>query len=505
MQRTGVRSNNYTFPFVLKACASESLALQGKLIHGEVIRTGFDLDVYVEAALVDMYAKCGLVDDCRKVFDKMSKRDLVCWTAMITAYNQAERAKDALILLDKMQQEGLSMDSIAAVSVSSAVGQLGDSKMAKSVHAHVMRNGFLKDLCVGNSIMAMYAKCTEIEKARLLFNWMEERDGISWNSMLSAYTQNGQASEALLLFDQMQASGATPNPVTLLIMVSACAYLGSRQHGRRLHNLIIDSKIELDATHWNAIMDMYAKCGELETAVEIFNCSRPGEMGVSSWNTLISGYGMHGFGKEALEIFSQMQKEGVQPDHITFTSILSACSHAGLINEGRKCFADMAKFSVIPEAKHYACMVDLLGRAGLLIEAYDLIKQMPIQPNDDVWGALLLACRIHGRTELGEIAANNLFQLEPEHAGYYVLMSNLYAASCKWQEVGKLRHDMKSRGLRKTAALSVIEVGKEVHGFHTADQVNPCWREVYREVERLANEMKMAGYVPDHECVLDDL
>ncbi|CAL5332342.1 unnamed protein product [Camellia sinensis] len=485
MQRTRIRPNNYTFPFVLKACASQSLSPHGKLVHGDVIRAGFDSDMYVEAALVDMYAKCGLIDDGRQVFDRMSKRDLVCWTAMITAYEQAERAKDALILLEKMQQEGLFMDSVAAVSISSAVGQLGDAKMAKSVHGYVIRNAFLEDLCTGNAIIAMYAQCADVEKARLVFNCMEERDGISWNSMLSAYTQNGLASEALLLFDQMQDFGVKTNPVTALIMVSACAYLGSRQHGRRLHSLIIDLKIELDVMLWNAIIDMYAKCGDLDTAVEIFRNNNPSNRDVSSWNVLILGYGMHGFGKEALELFSQMQKESVEPNHITFTSILSACSHAGLINEGRKCFAEMTKFSVIPEAKHYACVVDMLGRAGLLYEAYDLIKTMPSRANDGVWGALLLACRIHGNNELGEIAAINLFQLEPEHLDTI--------------------QDMKSRGLRKTAAFSVIEFRKEVHGFHTADQMNPYWREVYREVERLAIEMKMAGYVPDQSCVLHDV
>lgn len=506
MQRTGVRPNNYTFPFVLKSCACESLPVQGKMVHGEVIRTGFDTDAYVEAALVDMYAKCGLIDEGRRVFDKMCKRDLVCWTAMITAYEQAERAKDALVFLQKMQQEGLSIDSVAVVSVSSAVGQLGDSKMAESVHAYAICNALLlHDVCAENAIIGMYAKCADVRKARLVFDCMEERDGISWNSMLSAYTQNGLASEALLLFDQMQASGCKPNPVTALIMVSACAYLGSREHGRRIHNLIINSKIKLELALRNAIMDMYAKCGDLDTAVEMFNDSRPSERDVSSWNVLISGYGTHGCGREALEIFSQMMNDGVQPDHITFMSVLSACSHSGLINEGRKCFSDMPKFSVVPESKHYACMVDLLGRAGLLYEAYDLIKQMPSQPNDGVWGALLLACTIHRNTKLGEIAANNLFQLDPGHPGYYVLMSNLYAASSKWQEVGKLRGDMKSRGLRKIAAFSVIEFGKEVHGFHTADQINPYWREVHRKVEGLAIEMKMVGYVPDWSCVLHDV
>ncbi|KAK9287093.1 hypothetical protein L1049_015504 [Liquidambar formosana] len=505
MRRTGIAPNNYTFPFVLKACASKSLTLFGKLVHGDAIRTGFDSDIFVEAALVDMYAKCGQTEDGRRVFDRMPRRDLVCWTAMITAYEQAERPQQSLILFHQMQQQGLSADSVTVVSVASAVGQLGDAKRAQSVHAYAVRNAFLEDVCVGNSIIAMYAKCGNVENARLVFDRMKERDGISWNSILSGYTQNGEASEALLLFDHMQVSECKPNPVTALIMVSACAYLGSQHLGRKIHKFIIDSKTGIDITLWNTLMDMYAKCGNLDTAIEMFNDRHPSERNVSSWNVLISGYGMHGHGKEALKIFSQMQEEGVEPNHITFTSILSACSHAGLIDEGRKCFADMKKLSVTPEVKHYACMVDMLGRAGLLYEAFDLIKEMPSPPNDGVWGALLLACRIHGNTELGKIAANNLFQLEPEHTGYYVLMSNIYAASSKWHEVGKLREDMKSRGLRKPAAFSVIEFGKEVHGFHTADQLNPYSREVYRKVEGLAVEMKMAGYVPDLSCVLHDV
>ncbi|ESR50251.1 hypothetical protein CICLE_v10033882mg [Citrus x clementina] len=505
MRRSGISSNSYTFPFVLKACASNSLILEGKVVHGDILRTGFLSDSYVQAALVDMYAKCGQTDDGCKVFDEMSVRDLVSWTVMITAYEQAEKPEEALILFQKTQQEGLLSDSVTIVSVASAVGQLGDVLKAQAVHGYAICNAFLEDLCIQNSIVAMYARCGNVEKARLVFDMMEKRDLISWNSMLSGYIQNGQASEALLLFDEMQNSDCKPNPVTALILVSACAYLGSRQLGRKFHGYIINSNMKIDATLRNAVMDMYAKCGDLDTAENMFNDIHPSERNVSSWNVLIAGYGMHGHGRKALEFFSQMLEEGVKPDHITFTSILSACSHAGLIDEGRKCFADMTKLSVKPEVKHYACMVDMLGRAGCLYEAFDMIKQMPLPPNDSVWGALLLACRIHGNTEIGEIAANYLFQLEPEHTGYFVLMSNIYAASNKWREVGKLREDMKNKGLKKPAAFSVIEYGKDIQGFHTADRVNPYWKEVYKKVESMAVEIKMAGYMPDLSCALHDV
>ncbi|KAK2992325.1 hypothetical protein RJ640_020318 [Escallonia rubra] len=505
MRKTGIKPNNYTYPFVLKACAAQACVVEGNMVHCDVIRTGFDSDVHVEAGLVDMYAKCGAINEGRKVFDEMSSRDVVCWTAMITAYEQAERAESALNLFYKMQQEGLSMDSITAVTVASAVGQLGDTKKALTVHGYVILSDLVWDVCVGNSIIAMYAKCGEVEKALLVFDDMRERDGITWNSMLSCYIHNGLASEALFLFDKMQASDVKPNPVTALVMVSACAFLGSKNVGKKIHDFIVTSDMEIDVMLHNAIMDMYAKCGDLGTCLKMFDRTPSSELNASSWNALISGYGMHGLGREALEIFTRMKEEGVEPNHITFTSVLSACSHVGLIDEGRRCFAEMEKSSVIPEAKHYACMVDMLGRAGRLHETYELIKKMPSQPSDAVWGALLLACRIHGYTDLGKVAANQLFHLEPEHTGYYVLMSNIYAASSKWQEVGKLRQYMKNKGLRKPAAFSVIEFGDEVYGFHTADQLNPFRRDVYRKVEALAEEMKMAGYMPDRSCVLHDV
>jgi pentatricopeptide repeat protein len=506
MRKTGTFVNNYTYPFVFKACALNLLVREGKVVHGDALKNGFGSDLYVEAGLVDMYAKCGLFVDCRKIFDEMSTKDLVCWTAMITAYEQAEKPEEALILFKKMQQEeGLLADSIAVVSVASAVGQLGDVRNAHTVHGYAFRKSLIEELCVGNSILAMHTKCGNTEKARLVFDMMMERDVISWNSMLSGYTQNGQATEALLLFDEMRDSDCQPTPVTALIMVSACAYLGFRHLGRKFHDFIVDSRMEIDTNLSNALMDMYAKCGDLEKAVDLFNGIPPTERNAGSWNVLISGYGMHGHGKEALELFSRMQEEGVEPNHFTFTSILSACSHAGLIDEGRKCFAEMKRLSVTLEDKHHACVVDMLGRAGLLQEAFDLIKEMPSPPSDGVWGALLLACKIHGNMELGKTAASNLLQLEPNHTGYYVLMSNIYAASNKWKEVWKLRQDMKNKGLKKPAAFSMIEYGKDILGFHTADQENPYRHEVYKKMESLAIEMKMAGYVPDLSCALHDV
>uniref|UniRef100_A0A6N2KWZ9 Pentacotripeptide-repeat region of PRORP domain-containing protein n=1 Tax=Salix viminalis TaxID=40686 RepID=A0A6N2KWZ9_SALVM len=268
MRKTGTFVNNYTYPFVFKACALNLLVREGKVVHGDALKNGFGSDLYVEAGLVDMYAKCGLFVDCRKLFDEMSTKDLVCWTAMITAYEQAEKPVEALILFKKMQQEeGLLADSIAVVSVASAVGQLGDVRNAQTVHGYAFRKSLIEELCVGNSILAMHTKCGNTEKALFM---MMERDVISWNSMLSGYTQNGQATEALLLFDEMRDSDCQPTPVTALIMVSACAYLGSLHLGRKFHDYIVDSRMEIDTNLSNALVDMYAKCGDLEKAVDLF-------------------------------------------------------------------------------------------------------------------------------------------------------------------------------------------------------------------------------------------
>lgn len=516
MRRAGVPANNYTYPFVLKACASTAAVAAGRSVHGEMLKTGFAADAYAAAALLDMYAKGGEIADGRNVFDGMLKRDLVSWTAMITACEQSEEPEAALLLFQRMlEDEGLAADRVAAISVASAIAQLGDAaaaSAARSLHGHALRRGFLEDVSVGNAVLGMHAKCGELALARRLFDTMAERDGISWNSMLSGYAQNGRAGEAMALFDEMLAAGEEPNPVTLLVAASACAQLGSLRLARRLHRvvvLLLGGGVEASAELQSAIMDMYAKCGDLESAAAVFRRSLAAGRGgdVNYWNVMISGFGLHGRGEEALRLFRRMTGgEGVSPDHITLTSLLSACSHAGLVEEGKQIFQEMSeKLAMVPMVKHYACVVDMLGRAGRLEEARDLIAAMPAPPNDAVWGALLGACRIHGNRELAEFAAGNLLQLEPDHSGYYILMSNVYAASTLWPEAGKLRDLMRRRGLKKPAAFSVIEIGREMHGFYTADQGHPERAAIYRKAAALAAEMAAAGYQPDTSCVLHDV
>ncbi|XP_068661247.1 pentatricopeptide repeat-containing protein At5g04780, mitochondrial-like [Aristolochia californica] len=508
MQLEGPVANLVTIVGVTSAVTQMRDARMARSVHAYAVRNGFESNVFLQSALVAMYSKCAEVSKGRKLFDRMVDRDLVCWNVMIAAYEKSEQARESLELFHKMQQDGFLAGPVTMVSVASAIGQLGDDLRARSVHAKSIRNEFLDHVNVGNSVIAMYGKCGLVKIAQVVFYAMKRKDTFSWNSILSGYTQNGFAKEALLLFDQMLGLGFGPDSVTMLNVVGACSYLGSLHLARGIHGFIF-KRIEIGTTLKNAIVDLYCKCGDLEAAVWIFNDNLVSGRNVCTWNVMISGYGNHGRGKEALELFSRMQKEGIEPNDITFTSILSACSHAGLIEEGRRCFSDIGKmvkkFHKGPLVIHYACMVDMLGRAGLLSEASDLIAEMPIEPNSGVWGALLGACRIHGNAELGEFAAKNLFQVKPQHTGYHILLSNIYATSNRWHELEELRYKMHNRGLRKPAAFSVIEFRKEVHGFYTADQSHPQHREVYRRLESLLMELKMAGYAPDRSCVLHDV
>uniref|UniRef100_UPI0040747504 Synthetic PPR-DYW protein n=1 Tax=synthetic construct TaxID=32630 RepID=UPI0040747504 len=504
MRRSGIKPDNYTFPFVLKACASLSSLKEGKQIHGHVIKSGFESDVYVQSALIDMYAKCGELEDARKVFDEMPERNVVSWNAMISGYAQNGQSEEALELFREMQQEGIKPSEFTFCSVLSACASLGSLEMGKQIHGYVIKSGFESIVFVGNALIDMYAKCGSIEDARKVFDEMPERTVVSWTAMISGYAQNGQSEEALELFREMQREGVKPDEVTLPSVLSACANLGALEQGKQIHAYVIKSGFESDVFVGSALIDMYAKCGSIEDARKVFD--KMPERDVVSWNAMIAAYAQHGHGKEALQLFQQMQQEGVKPSEVTFTSILSACSHAGLVDEGHHYFESMSPdYGITPRVEHYGCMVDLLGRAGRLDEAEDLIKSMPFQPNVVVWGTLLGACRVHGDVERGERAAERILELDPESAAPYVLLSNIYAAAGRWDEAAKVRKLMKERGVKKEPGCSWIEVNNKVHEFVAGDKSHPQTKEIYAELERLSKQMKEAGYVPDTKFVLHDV
>eukprot|EP01018_Ginkgo_biloba_P007395 Gb_14172 [translate_table: standard] len=501
MQLAHLKPNSVTLASVLPACASLGALRQ---THNYIIRSGFESNAFVATALIDMYAKCGCDDIARKIFGKLSKKCLASWNAMIAGYVQNGHASEALALFEHMQLTDMKPDSITIVCSLSACAHLGALQQGKWIHEYIIRSGFESNVAVVNSLVDMYAKCGKIDIARHLFDKMSEKDVISWNAMIAGYAQIEYASDALALLYTMQLADMKPNLVTVVCALPACAHLGALQQGKMVHGYIIRSGFESDITVGTALIDMYAKCGSVEIARRLFD--KMSKRNVISWSAMIEGYGMNGHGVDALVLFAQMQQTGIKPTSITFISVLSACSRAGLVDEGWRYFNCMSQnYGITPIMEHYACMVDLLGRAGCLDEAHDFIKKMPLVPTAGVWGALLGACRIYCNIELGEHVAKRLFDLEPGNAGYYVLLSNIYAAAGKWNDVVKVRTMMKSREVRKTPGCSWIEVNNRIHSFLVADRSHPQSDKIYETLETLVGQMEEEGYVPNTNFVLHDV
>ncbi|MBA0614160.1 hypothetical protein Godav_014488 [Gossypium davidsonii] len=295
-----------------------------------------------------------------------------------------------------------------------------------------------------------------------------------------------------------------PNQATWVSILPAYSNIGALQQGMRVHGLLVKSSLYLDIFVGTCLIDMYGKCGKLDDAMSLFY--EVPKMTSVPWNAIISCHGIHGHAEKALKLFREMREERVKPDHVTFVSLLSACSHSGLVEEGQWCFNVMREeYGIEPILKHYGCMVDMFGRAGHLEKAYNFIKDMPVKPDASVWGALLGACRIHGNIDLGAFASEHLFEVDSENVGYYVLMSNIYANIGKWEGVDKVRTLARDMGLRKTPGWSSIEANNKVDVFYTGNQSHPKCEEIYKELRNLNAKMKSLGYVPDYSFVLQDV
>eukprot|EP01018_Ginkgo_biloba_P030289 Gb_21434 [translate_table: standard] len=504
MEKAGIEPDIFTFSVTLKACASLAALQQGREIHYHITRKGLESDVSVGTALIDMYAKCGRIEFARHLFDKMSERNMVSWSAMIAGYAQNGQAKEALRLFHQMKLGEMTPSSVTMVSVLQACADVAYPSQGKSAHAYIIKSGFESDVSVVNSLVAMYAQCRCVEIANQLFNKMSKRDVVSWNTIIARYAQNGLANKSLALFHQMQQADVKPNSITTVSVLPACAHLAALRLGKSIHAYIIRSGFDSDVFVETALIDMYAKCGSLEIARKVFD--KNSERNTVTWSAMIAGYGMHGCGEDALALFSEMKLEGMKPDHITFVCILSACSHTGLVDEGWQWFHCMRRdYCIVPRLEHYACMVDLLGRAGHLDEAHTFIKEMPLEPDATVWGALLGACRIQSNIELGESVLEHLVKLDPKNVGNYVVLSNIYAAAGRWEDVAKVRTMLKDKGLKKIPGCSWIEIKNRVHTFLVGDMSHPQSEKIYEMLDSLAGQMTELGYAPDTSFVLHDV
>ncbi|KAA8548153.1 hypothetical protein F0562_004586 [Nyssa sinensis] len=523
--------------------------------------------MFVGSALIDLYSKSGRMGESLRVFEEYSQPDIVLWTTMVSGYERNGDPEEALAFFTRMAMvECVTPDTVTLVCVVSACAQLLNLKHGRSVHGFVIRRGLDTVLSLVNAMLNLYAKTGSVNAAAKLFRKMEEKDVISWSSMIDCYVHNGATTEALDIFNEMIDKRFEPNPITIIHALQACELTCNLEEGKKIHELAAWKGFEMDVLVSTALIEMLMKCSSPKEAIDLFeripekdavswvallsgyvhngmsykamgvfrqilsNEIQPDSIAYGEdyhslcrirdspasrlpswlcindrdiviWSSMVAGYGIHGRGVEALRLFDQIvNNSAVRPNNVTFLSVLSACSHSGLVREGIELFDAMVhEYQLMPDSKHYGIMVDLLGRTGELDKAMSIIDRMPVPAGPHVWGALLGACRIHQNIEMGELAARNLLQLDPNHAGYHILLSNIYAVDGQWDNAAKLRTLIKGNRLKKMFGQSVVEVKSEVHSFVAGDRSHPDSEQIYgllRKLEICAQGTELtAGHV----------
>lgn len=498
----GVKPDSSSFTMALKACTSLLDLKTGEEIWFKAIEHGYQYDAFVGSSVLNLYARCGKINEAAILFDKMPRRDLVCWTSMVTGFIRSGRPLEAVDIYRRMQNEGVGADEVVMLGLIQACASLGDSKLGLSVHGHLIRRDHCMDVVLQTSLVDMYAKTRNLEFACRLFRKMTYKNAVSWGAVISGYAQNGFGGNALEMLLEMQSCGFKPDLVSLVSSLLACSQVGLLKLGRSIHGYIT-RRFDFDQVSGTAVIEMYSKCGSLSYARALFDRTKTKDN--IYWNAMISCYGIHGQGKEALLLFLEMT-QSLKPDHTTFASLLSALSHSGLVEEGRYWFLLMqSEFKILPGEKHYLCMVDLLARAGQVEEAYQLIGSMNTEPGVPIWVALLAGCYNHGKLLIGEIAAKKILELNPDDLGVYTLISNFYAKERKWNEVAGLKNVMKQTGIKKKPGYSAVEVNGNFHSFLMEDNSHHQHETIVQVLEKLDLEMRIMEYAPEAELLWHDL
>ncbi|KAL6848084.1 hypothetical protein ACP4OV_022212 [Aristida adscensionis] len=537
MLARGVRPDDYTFPSLLKALARGAAASSasagsatGGAVHAHVVKFGLGRNAHVASALVAAYAAGG--DGAaagRAVLDASAAEDgaPVAWNALISGHRRGKRFRESCRSFADMVTVGVTPTPVTYVSVLSACGKGNELLLGMQVHKRLLQSGVLPDMAVENALVDMYAECAnmdaawklfdgmqvrsvvswtsvisgfvrvgQVDRARALFDCMPERDTISWTAMIDGYVQAGQFREALETFREMQYSNVRADEFTMVSVITACTQLGALEMGEWARVYMHRHGIKMDVFVGNALIDMYSKCGSVERALDVFEEMHSRDK--FTWTAIILGLAVNCYGEEAMDMFHRMIKVSEAPDEVTFIGVLTACTHAGLVEKGREYFNSMIDiYKISPSVMHYGCMIDLLGRAGKLTEALEMIPQMPMRPNSAIWGTLLAACRVHGNTEIGELAAERLLELDPQNSVAFILLSNMYAKSNRWEDVRQVRQAIMDRGIKKEPGCSVIEMHGMIHEFVAGDRSHPTTNEIYSKLEKVLTDLKNAGYVPD--------
>lgn len=493
-----------TFASALAACSDPEFLVEGKIVHGLALIFGFQENLIVGNALVTMYGKCQMMSEAKQVFQKMPKLELVTWNALVGGYAENEEPDEAAKAFKLMREKGEPANYITMISVLGACSAPSYLlRFGMPLHAHMILTGFERNEYVKNSLITMYANCGELSLSNIIFDELANKTSVTWNAMLAANARHGRGEEALKLILEMQRAKVDFDQFSLSASMAVAADLASLEEGKQLQGLAI--KLGFDSYHYvkNSTMDMYGKCGEIDDILKML--PQPNLRSRLSWNILISSYARHGYFQKARETFHEMLQYGSEPDHVTFVSLLSACSHGGLVDEGLAYFASMTSVFGVPSAiEHCVCIVDLLGRSGRLAEAEAFVTNMPVPPNDFIWRSLLAACRIHGNMDLGEKAAKRLLETKPSDDSAYVLYSNVCAASGKWQDVQNVRVEMESNSVKKQPACSWVKLKTEVSTFGIGDRSHPKSEQIYVKLAELRKKINEAGYVADISFALHD-
>ncbi|ESW15249.1 hypothetical protein PHAVU_007G057100 [Phaseolus vulgaris] len=570
MVSSGISPTQFTFTNVIASCSASKALNIGNKVHSFVVKLGLSGVVPVANSLLNMYAKCGdsvkakfvfermrlkdkstfntmismhmqlgRLDLALSLFDEISDPDIVSWNSIITGYcHQGYDIKALETFSSMLKSSSLNPDKFTLASVLSACANLESLKLGKQIHAHIVRVDIDIAGPVGNALISMYAKSGAVQiarrivqltgtsslnviaftalldgyvkigdlnPAREIFDSLKCPDVVAWTAMIVGYAHNGLISNALALFRSMIREGPKPNSYTLAALLSVFSSLASLDHGKQLHAVAIRLEEASSISVGNALITMYSRSGSIRDARKIFNqiCSYRDTL---TWTSMILALAQHGLGNVAIELFEKMLKINLKPDHITYVSVLSACTHVGLVEQGKSYFNLMKNVhNIEPTSSHYACMIDLLGRAGLLEEAYNFIKTMPIEPDVVAWGSLLSSCRVHKNVDLAIVAAKKLLFIDPNNSGAYSALANTLSACGKWEDAAKVRKSMKDRAVKKEQGFSWVQIQNKVHTFGVDDALHPQRDAIYRMISKIWNEIKKMGFIPDTNSVLHDL
>ncbi|XP_074295469.1 putative pentatricopeptide repeat-containing protein At3g05240 [Silene latifolia] len=456
MMRIGVLSDNFTYPFVIKACGDLVHVYLGRIVHAQAVINGFHFDIYVGNCLLAMYARFRDMENARKVFDVMPKRDLTSSNTMISGYARNGNPSEALRIFQKMLVTGAGLDSTTLLSVLSACSELNSFGIGKQVHGYLLRNHIhCLNNFLPNSLMEVYCTSGSMIYAMRLFE-VSRKDSVSWNTLISGYARNDEDFEGLSLFCQMVTAGKQPDLATFIVVLGICEKVAALNFGMSVQSYLVREGFGRSTMAATALIGMYSRCGELTYSRLVFEEIE--EKNLVCWTAMISAYGNHGKGKEAISILHQMIANDIVPDEGTFTSILTACSHAGLVEEGGEIFHKIhQKCNIKPVLAHYACFVDLLSRAGQLDEAYAIICSMEVKPTTDIWASFLSGCRLHGNVTLAEVAGREILEAKSAKVGGYICLSHVYADEKRWNDVERVRVIVQSKAMAKPTAYSYIK------------------------------------------------